>query len=116
MNRVPIIGIRKSITLLDTKEDDSGLRKPIIFENEDTWFDLWKFEGVYEINFLGYIRKKTTGEYVKIYPSKLYSAVCLRHPNGDGSTLCCNWIDCYTSTFLHDKALMQYDYVRSIKH
>lgn len=113
MNRVPIVGIRKSITL-DAMNDTTGLRKPISFE-KDEWFSVWKFEGIYEINLLGHIRKVSNGEYVKVYKTSKFDIVILFHPNGDGSSLCCNLIDVYTSTFLHDKALNQYSYVRDLK-
>lgn len=114
MNRVPITGIRKSI-ILDVPIDTTGLRKSISFES-DEWYSVWKFEGIYEINLLGHIRKVSTGEYVKVYKTSKFDNVILFHPNGDGSSLCCNLIDVYTSTFLHDKALNQYSYVKDLKN
>lgn len=114
MNRVPVVGIRKSI-MLDALNDTTGLRKPILFE-KDEWYNVWKFEGIYEINLLGHIRKVSTGEYVKVYKTSKFDNVILFHPNGDGSSLCCNLIDVYTSTFLQDKALNQYSYVKNLKN
>lgn len=115
MNRVPIVGIRKPITV-DAPSDTTGLRKPIVFENELEWYDVWKFEGIYEINLLGHIRKKSTGEYLTVYnKTKKFEVVILRHPDGDGSSMCCNLIDVYTSTFLQDRALCQYSYINTIK-
>ena len=91
------------------------LRKPITIEDDKKWCDVWGFEGVYQINLLGHIKKTSTGEYVKQYLKSSGFDVILRHPDGDGSSLCCNLVDVWSSTFLGDKALNKYTYMDNIK-
>lgn len=92
----------------------SEVREPIIIESDD-WFPVYKFEGIYDIQMSGAIRKHKTGEYLKTYECKTGFVVCMIHPNGDGSVLCANLCDVWSSTFLDDKALDKYSYVDSIR-
>lgn len=92
----------------------SDLREPIYIE-DNKWFPVPKFEGVYEINLYGEVRSIYTGELIKVYERKL-DVVILRHPNGDGSALTCNLIDIYVSSFLEVSITDMYPYVKDLKN
>lgn len=112
MERNPIIK-REPITRVPLSWDD--IREHITFDDNTKWYDIWKFEGIYQINLSGCIKKVSTGEYLKLYSTKNGYNVVLRHPDGDGSSLCCNLIDVWSSTFLGDNALNKYSYMDNIK-
>ena len=107
MKRIPIIGLRKPII-------NNIVRSPIFIENPNIWYDVYKFEGIYQMNIFGNIRKNSTKEYIPIYTTLKYDSVVLRHPSGDGSSLSCRLIDVWDSTILEDHSLDSYSYIDSI--
>lgn len=113
MERIPITGIRQPIKRVPISLSD--LREPIVLDDPFKFYPVWKFEGVYEINMLGYIRKVGSENYINVKDDIISHIVILRHPDGDGSALCCNLCDVWSSTFLHDKALKYYGYLDCIK-
>ena len=104
-------------SVIDLRSSITGLRSHIELEHVDTWYPVYRFEGVYEMTLDGKIRKFINRTEVKVYHGKKYDMVTLRHPDGDGSTLVVNLIDLWVATFLgNHRALNQYSYMDSIKH
>lgn len=103
MNRIPIIGLRKPVKLMD-------LRSPIEF-TRDEWFPVFSFEGYYEISSLGYIRDFRTGELVHISKTSKFDLVVLYHPDNYYVAATFNLIDVYAASVLGDiQCMLQYDY------
>lgn len=75
---------------------------------------VWGFEGVYDINLTGLIKKSSDGSYIDTYKARTGKCACLRHPKGYGRVLRANLSDIWTSTFLGDKALSLHSYMDSI--
>lgn len=103
MHRTPILGLRKPMTFKD-------LRSPFEFIPE-RWFPVYTFEGYYEINLAGDIRKFSTEKPVSIYKTSKFSVVVLHHPDNFYGSTTFNWVDVYCASILHQVEYMQqYDY------
>ena len=107
MKRVPFV-VRRPMKIKD-------LRQPI-FISDESWYQIPGFEGIYEMNISGFIRRFGNHEYLTQYPCKNGdSIVIMHHPDGDGSALCCSVSDLWTTTFYGDNALFEYGYMDNIK-
>lgn len=99
-------------------------RQPIIIGREpiqisdQSYYPVYKFEGVYEITLTGRIRRFTTKQEIttdQFNMENRFDFAILRHPDGDGSAMACNLVDVWLSTFTDEKRLDIYSYVNGIK-
>lgn len=92
-------------------------RKAISIDDE-TFYPVYKFEGIYEMSITGVVRRVSDQYLVHsgaISNKTGFDMVVVRHPDGNGSSLLCNLLDVWLSTFTDDKAMDIYSYVNEIK-